>query len=285
MNYKTFLKVILFTAITIFINSLISSPLHRILGNIFKSAQQPPKISFLISIGIISIIMKMLIAVSYILIGRKMPIKNTLLRGFVFMMMIWFSDYLPQVFGITGADGPAAKAAFDIPILICDSLSYFIDGVLLGLIFKDEVYHEARPCKNAALMKTSAVSAAIFPCTIIVFDQILGHVYSPFYCFNIMQVSESKITIFYIIFYGCFIITGALLPVFYRLTEYNEEKSSGSKRFGIIYSLCIWTPVVVVMIAFGTGILVTFLSVIVFFICILFTSVINGKLIEMFNRA
>lgn len=201
MNYKVFLKAVLFSVLS----ALIATPL-QVLNSMFILHQGRPESSFLIPIGIISITMKSLFAISYILMGQKLPIKNSHFKAFIFIAMIWISDYLPQIFGIAGADGPLAKEAFNISIVIFD-----------------------------------------------------------------------------VVFYGCLAITGVLLPIFYRLTEYNDAKTFSSKRFGIIYSLCIWAPVVVIVIAFGASISTTFLYVIVFSICILFVSLMNGRLLEYFN--
>lgn len=284
MNYKMFLKAALFSVLSAMVSSLMTSHLHRFLNSIFISGGGPPTTFFLVFVGILAIMMKILFAVAYVLMGQKLPIKNTYMRAFVFLMLIWTSDYLPQVLSITGADGPIAKAAVDIPIIICDSLSYFIDSILLGFIFRDVSYCTPRNCKRVSLIKTSIVSALVFPLTVTIFDQAFGHIYSPFYFYNVMQVSRSRISIFYIVFYGLFIVTGALLPTFYRFTEYNDEKTSRSKRFGTIYSLCLWTPMVLIMIAFGASISTTLLYAIIFIICILIVSLINGKLLVVFNK-
>lgn len=46
-----------------------------------------------------------------------------------------------------------------------------------------------------------------------------------------------------------------------HLTEYYDSKMHGSIRFGAIYALCIWTPVVVIMVAFGTNVIFIFLII------------------------
>lgn len=280
MNIKLFGKAILFSIIS----ALASTPL-QILNSIYVLGEEgPPDSSFLIPIGIISIIMKTLYAIAYILMGNKLPIKNPRLKAFSFIALIWISDYIPQVMGLIGADGPIAEVAFNFPILICDSLAYVIDGILLGFIIKDESYCKPIPCKKWALLKTSSISALMFPCFVIIFDQILGFLYEPLRCHEAIQVSDEKIIIFYIYFYGCFIVTGALLPLFYRLTEYNTGKGNSPIRFGMIFSLCLWAPVVAIMIAFGTEIISTFIFVVIFFICIMAVALINANLIKRFDN-
>jgi hypothetical protein len=276
MNGKYFLRAVIFAILS----ALISTPL-QVLNSVFILKEQgPPDVSFLIPVGIIGFIMKTLFAFAYVLMGNKLPIRNSQLRAFTFICLIWVSAYLPQVLGMAGADGPVAEVAFNIPILIFDSLSFIIDGILLGLLYKGLSYHPLLPCQKSALIKTMFISAIAFPVTTIIFDFLLGKIYPALYVFNAMQISNEKLTAFYAIFYACFIITGATLPLFYRLTEYNTSKPTSAMRFGIIYSICLWSPIVAIMIAFGTSVLPTLVYVVVFIICIITVSIINGKFIE-----
>ncbi len=284
VNCKLFRKAILYCILATAASAIITSPLRKLLNSILLSEQSgPPCVSFLITVGAISLIMKLLFAIAYILMGQKLPIKNTYLKPIVFCVLFLISDYLPQILGITGGDGPIIKAAVDIPIIICDLIGFMIGGVLLGFLFKETGYHAAKACKKFSLLKTAAISAVLFPCMVITFDQILGHIYSPLYCYNVMKVSQSKITTFDLIFYSCFIVTGALLPVFYRFTEYNDSRMYDSIRFGAIYALCLWTPVVAIMVAFGADVIITIFYSVIFIFCIMLISMINGKLLKIFN--
>jgi len=265
------------------LSALIATPLQVLTSVFILKEKGPPDVSFLIPIGIIGFITKTLFAMAYVLLGNKLPIKNSKLRAFTFIGLIWISVYLPQVLGMARADGPIAEAAFKIPLLICDSLSFIIDGILLGLLFKEFPYHTLLPCSKSALIRTMFISAISFPAVTIIFEFLLGKIFPTLYIYNTMQVSNEKLKIFYVIFYACFIITGASLPIFYRLTEYNTGKQTSALRFGIIYSICLWSPIVAIMIAFGTSVLLTLVYVVVFIICIITISVINGKLIEKFN--
>lgn len=285
VNCKLFSKAVLFCILATAASAIITSPLRKLLNSIFLSEQSgPPSVSFLITVGTISLIMKLLFAVAYILVGQKLPIKNTYLRPIVFCVLFLASDYLPQIIGITGGDGPIIKAAVNIPIIICDLIGFMVGGILLGLLFRETDFPAVKDCKKFSLLKTAAISAVLFPCMVIVLDQILGHIYSPLYCYNIMKVSQSRITTFDLIFYSCFIVTGALLPVFYRFTEYNDSKTNRSLRFGAIYALCLWTPVVVIMVAFGADVIITIFYAVIFIIFIMLLSVVNGKLLRAFNN-
>jgi hypothetical protein len=135
---------------------------------------------------------------------------------------------LPQVLGLAGTDGPIAEVAFNIPLLICDSLSFIIDDILLGLLYKDLSYHILLPCPKSAWIRTTFVSAISFPLITIGFNFLLGIISPALYVSNAMQISNEKLTIFYVVFYSCFILTGASLPLFYRLTEYNAGKPTSA---------------------------------------------------------
>lgn len=260
------------------LSAILSTPL-QILNSIYVlNEPAPPELTFLISIAIIGVIMKTLYAIAYVLMGQKLPIKSQRLRAFVFILIIWVSDYIPQVLGLLGADGPIAETAFSLSLVTCDTLSYIIDGFLLGFLYRDFSYYEKKKCDKSALTKTALISAVIFPLLVFIFTQILGYLYYPLYIFNAMKVSDTKIVSFSISFYGCFIITGALLPIIYRYSEFNTKNRLSSFRFGVIYSICLWAPVVLIMVAFGANIWTTFAYIIVFIICILVVSKMNDYL-------
>lgn len=279
MTTNNFIKAVIFAVLS----AVLSTPL-QILNSIFVLQEAaPPEISFLIPIGIIGIIMKTLYATAYVLTGKNLPVHSPRLRAFVFIVIIWVSDYLPQVLGLMGADGPIAEAAFSLPLIACDTVSYVIDVVLLGFLYKNLPYCERKQCSNSALVKAMMVSAFLFPILVFVVEQIMGFFYSPLYVFNAMKVSYEKIIPFTITFYGCFIITGALLPVIYRYTEFNTGNRLSSLKFGVIYSFCLWAPVVLIMVAFGTDILITCIYIIVFAFCIITVAKINDHLITKYS--
>lgn len=279
MNTKNLIKAIIFAILS----AILSTPL-QILNSIYVLQEPaPPALTFLIPIAIIGVMMKILYATAYVLMGEKLPIRSQKSRAFVFILIIWISDYLPQVLGMIGADGPIAENAFSLPLVACDTLSYIIDGFLLGFLYRNLSYYEKKKCAKSALIKTMLISAIIFPFLVFIFEQIIGFLYSPLYIFNAMKVSSTKIVSFTISFYGCFIITGALLPMIYRYTEFNTKNRLSPFRFGAIYSVCLWTPVVLIMIAFGTNILITFVYAIVFIICIFTVAKMNDNLITKFS--
>ena len=275
---KFFNKNVVKAFIFALLSGILSTPL-QILNSIYILREpEPPEITFLIPIAAIGLIMKTLYAVAYVLMGQKLPVRSQKLRAFTFILIIWISDYMPQVLGLIGVDGSIAENAFSLPLVACDTLSYIIDGFLLGFIYRDFPYYEKKKCINSAL-----ISAVIFPFSVFILGQTVGSLYSPLYIFNAMKVSDAKIVSFTISFYGCFIITGALLPIIYRYTEYNTKDRLSAFRFGVIYSICLWTPVVLIMAAFGANIWTVFAYIIIFIICILAVTEINDYLITKFS--
>ena len=58
---------------------------------------------------------KALIAVGYYVLGRKIPVKNAILRSMIYVGLNWMSNYLPQIMGLAFADGVIAEKAFSRP--------------------------------------------------------------------------------------------------------------------------------------------------------------------------
>lgn len=233
------------------------------------------------SLMVITSIEKFLIAVSYLIIGKKMPIKNNILRAWCFCLLIWASNYLPQVMGLAGADGAIAARAFSPSIVICDSIAYFISGIILGILIKENQIYEIRPCKYKTILKSCFISATFFPLLVIIMDHLLVLINPQFGSKIAMGVSDNNAFIFYIIFYSCFIVTGFLLPILYRMTEYNvEDNRHLNVKFELVYGFLLWTPVVMIMVAFGTSLLPTIVYDLAFMIIIFIDTYVIKKVLN-----
>ena len=231
------------------------------------------------AIFVYSIGERLLFVIGYIVLGNKIPIKNSFLRGFTYIMLIWSSNFMPQLMGLAGADGTIAELAFSASTAICDSIAYVVSGIILGILFKDVPEVNKRSCNKASYIKTIAASAIIFPLLIIAADQLINKIYTPFSSIGAIGVSHERQLTFYLYFYSWFIVSGALIAVFYRLTEYNEEKHMSWFRFAMKYSILIWSPVVLIMIVFGTEIIPTLFYAALFIFCITAISWIDSKLL------
>lgn len=227
-----------------------------------------------------SFLEKFLLAVSYLLLGRKIAIKNTKLRALTYALLVLGSNNFPQIMGLVGADGPIAELAFGMSTIICDSLCIIIAGVLLGILFKDMPEVKIRKVNKKSYIKTIITSAIGFPLMVIVIDQLMFWFYRPFSSAGAIGVSEGKLMVFFISFYSCFILSGAFFAVFYRMTEYNEENENAWIRYATIYILLLWSPVVLVMVVFGTAVIPTIAYTMIFAICIVINTWINSKLLN-----
>ena len=268
------LRIILFVSI-----SGVSGQLIHVANSIIEGVHGKPDF-VTVPFTVYCIVNKVLFAIGYLIIGYKIPIKNKLLRAVVYIMLIWLSDYMPQVLGLSGGDGEIVENALSLSIFIMDSLLYIIDGIFLGLIFRSFPDTYTKPCRRTVLVSTCAASAVIFPVTVILLEQLFGVVY-PYCRSNIALGKKKKKKIpFLIIFYSFFIVTGAVLPLFYRLTEYNSKPQKGWFKFYAVYTLCMWLPIVYIMIFFGTKVIPTLVYALLFAIALLIITFINNKLLN-----
>lgn len=268
------LRIILFTAM-----SGISGQLIHVVNSIIEGIHGKPDF-VTVPFTIYCIVNKVLFAIGYLIIGYKIPIKNKLLRAFVYIMLIWLSDFMPQVLGLTGGDGKIVESALSLSIFIMDSLSYIIDGILLGLIFRSFPDTFTKPCRRAVLISTCTASAVIFPITVILVEQLFGAVYPACRSNIALGISEDKKIQFLIVFYSFFIVTGAVLPLFYRLTEYNSTSKTGWFKFYLVYTLCMWLPIVYIMVFFGTKVIPTLVYAVIFIIALFIITFINSRLLS-----
>ena len=268
------LRIILFTAM-----SGISGQLIHVANSIIEGVHGKPDF-VTVPFTVYCIVNKVLFAIGYLIIGYKIPIKNKLLRAVVYIMLIWLSDFMPQVLGLTGGDGKIVENALSVSIFIMDSLSYIIDGIFLGLIFRSFPDTFAKPCRRTVLISTCAASAVIFPITVILVEQLFGALYPACRSYIALGISEDKKMQFLIIFYSFFIVTGAVLPLFYRLTEYNSSSKKGWFKFYLVYTLCMWLPIVYIMVFFGTKIIPTLVYAVIFIIALFIITFINSRLLN-----
>lgn len=225
---------------------------------------------------------KILIAIGYYVLGRKIPIKNPIFRSISYIGLNWISNFVPQFMGLAFADGSIAKQAFRISDLVCDTITCILLGILLGILFSKVPNIKLRSLNKSSYIKTVLISTITFPVLIIMADQLVEHIYPAFSSLSAIQVSEQAKIPFYINFYSWFLVSGAFIAVFYRVTEYNDN--NGWFKFALKYSLLLWTPVVMIMVIFGTDLIATTVFALLFIICIFILCWINHKVLETQNK-
>ena len=222
---------------------------------------------------------KVLVAIGYYVLGRKIPVKNPIMRSMAYLGLNWISNFVPQFMGLAFADGAIAEQVFRISDLICDTITLAILGIILGVMYKNVPDIKLRKCDKHTYRKAIAISTIVFPVLIIVADQLMDLIYPPFSSLQAMQVSQQAKLPFLINFYSWFFVSGAFIAVFYRLTEYNDHGSW--LKFALKYSLLLWTPVVMIMVIFGTELIATTAYAMVFVLCITILCWINSKVLEL----
>ena len=220
---------------------------------------------------------KILVAIGYYVLGRKIPVKNPIMRSMVFLGLNWISNFVPQFMGLAFADGAIAEQAFRISDLVCDTIALLLLGIILGILYRKVPENTLRNCDKKIFGKMIVISAVAFPVLVIVADQLMRLIYPSFSSSYVLQVSQQARIPFLINFYCWFILTGIFVAVFYRLTEYNAYGSWF--KFGLKYSLLLWTPVVMIMVVFGAAFLPTLVYTLLFIGIIMLISWINGKII------
>lgn len=225
---------------------------------------------------------KVLVAIGYYVLGRKIPVKNPVLRSMVYLGLNWISNFVPQFMGLAFADGAIAEQVFRMSDLICDTITLALLGIILGVMYKNIPDIKLRKCDKYTYRKAIAISTIVFPVLIIVADQLMDLIYPPFSSLHAMQVSQQAKVPFLINFYSWFFVSGAFIAVFYRLTEYNDHGSW--LKFALKYSLLLWTPVVMIMVIFGTELIATTAYAMVFVLCITILCWINHKVLETQNK-
>lgn len=221
---------------------------------------------------------KILMGIGYYVLGRKIPVNNSILRSMTYLGLNWISNFVPQFMGLAFADGPIAEQAFRISDLVCDSIVLMLLGIILGILYRDVPKNEVRACKKKVFVRAMLVSSVTFPVSVMFVDQLMRIVYPAFSSSYVILVSDTARVPFLINFYAWFILSGLFTTVFYRLTEYNAHGSWA--KFGSKYSLLLWSPVVLIMVLFGTSFLPTFVYTILFIGIVMLISWVNGKILE-----
>lgn len=274
INKAIIIKCVLFAVISV----IVSTPLQ--LFNSIVIEGQTAKPDFVtIPFILYGISMKIFYAFGYILLGIKIPIKNARLRAQMYYLLVWGSSYMPNILAMVGGDGKIIKASFSVSIVIFDSLSYIIDGFILGLLMKKYNNDWSNNIiSKRKLILSCIINGFIFTILTLIFDVIIGWLNSSWYVYKILGVSEAYKVKFYIIFLVFMFIAGMFQPIWYRYTQYPNVTKKDSVIWAVLFSVLIWNPVVLIMIFFGTAIVETISYAIIFLITIVLCTLLYSKL-------
>jgi hypothetical protein len=189
----------------------------------------------------------------YLLLRDGLPGKHWAIKGTAFAALVYFSALFPNTLSLIAFD---FGGSFDWINLILvesyktiatDGLAGLICGVALALVLGVGTTPAIRLTRRTVL--AMAVGAAAFPLVLLGITEV-GHWA---YISYVPDVPSHAIAWFYWTFYGVFALTGALLPLFYTLTERGLSGTWWQKglKFAGIYYVCAWLVTANFMLVWG----------------------------------
>ena len=91
----------------------------------------------------------------------------------------------------------------------------------------------------------------MFPILMLVVTQGIGYLFPGQNIATVLHIVPEYLWSFYCSFYLFFVMTGALVPFFYYLSDFNTDVNHRERAFALKYACFIWIPVVFAMLAFG----------------------------------
>ena len=275
-NLGIILRVILF----VILSSAASTPLRIFVEAVIEGKEEAPAF---ISVGflIYAVAAKLVVGFGYFVLGIKFPVKNTVLRGFAYIMLIFFSSYLPNILGMIGGDGAIIEDSLSAGIVIVDALSYLLDGLILGLLMKRyDVPNPITPVPTSKklFLVSCAINGVLFAVLNFVTDLIFGAINDSWRLCSILNVSPEREVSFYIVFTVFMFVAGLLLPLWNRYCLPSDASLFDTILFALKTAAIVWLPNVLIMAFFGTPVLVTLLYGIAYTIMLILCALIYKRI-------
>lgn len=262
-----------------------STPL-QLFNSIFIEKLEGPPSFVSVPFLIYAISMKIVFGLGYVLFGHKLPFRNNILRAFAYIILVFISSYLTNILAMAGGDGEIISASFSLNIVIIDTISYLVDGLLLGFLMKK--YAKGMPSKPVQLTKGKLAviciaNGIIFSMLNIAADLIAGLIDSSWRLCSILKVTPERAAFFNLIFFAFMILAGLIQPVWFRYCMPEDQPKT--ILFGIEWALTVWLPCVLIMIFFGTDIIKTLTYGAVYLLMIVLCVLIFRKLSQRLSSA
>ena len=243
----------------VLIPNLVTTPLRIFVEAVIEGKEGAPAF-VTIPFIVYGICAELVVGLEYLIIGYKLPIKNTFLRGFSYIMLILISSYLPNILAMLGGDGEIIEESLTLGIIVVDIISYSLKGLVLGLLMKN--YDVKNPDEidqlpNAVFIILSIINGILFAALNFLTDIAAGAVNNSWRLCSILGVSSERETLFYIVFTLFMFIAGVLLPLWNRYCLPKKASISASIIFSLEVSLFVWLPNVLIMAFFGTPVMLT----------------------------
>lgn len=239
--------------------NLVTTPLRTFVEAVIEGMKEAPAF-VTVPFIIYGICAEFIVGLGYVIIGYKLPVKNTVLRGFTYIMLILVSSYLPNILAMLGGDGKIIEDSLTPGIIIVDIVSYTLKGLVLGLLMKNydiKNTNETPKPTNTNFLVCSIINGVLFAGLNYITDIIAGAVNSSWRLCSILGVSTNREASFYIVFTIFMFIAGLLLPIWNRYCLPKDASISASIVFSLEISLFVWLPNVLIMAFFGTPFLLT----------------------------
>ncbi len=258
--------------------NLVTTPLRIFVEAVIEGKAEAPAfvtVPFLIY----GVCAELIVGFGYIILGYKLPVKNGVLRGFAYIMLILVSSYLPNVLAMLGGDGKIIEDSLTVGIVVVDVLSYAIKGIVLGFLMRNYDVRNSAPSRvisNPVMVLTSMINGMVFALLNIIADVIAGAVDNAWRLSSILGVSPAREIAFYLVFYAFMFLAGILLTVWYRYCLPEKAGLLGKVIFALKLSAIVWLPNVLIMAFFGTSFIKTFVYGIAYVIMIIICTLLYG---------
>ena len=227
---------------------------------------------------------ELIVGFGYIIIGYKLPVKNRILRGFAYIMLILASSYLPNILAMLGGDGKIIEESLTVGIVVVDVISYTVKGLVLGFLMKNYDVgnnYPSRSISNSVMVLASVINGMVFALLNCVVDVVAAALNNSWCLCSILGVSPAREKLFYIVFIAFMFLAGVLMTVWFRYCL--PEKAGILERivFALKLSAIVWLPNVLIMSFFGTSFVKTFAYGIAYVIMFIICTLVYGKLIAV----
>ena len=253
----------------VLIPNLFTTPLRIFVEAVIEGKEGAPAF-VTVPFIIYGICAELVVGLGYLVIGYKLPIKNTVLRGFAYIMLILISSYIPNILAMLGGDGKIIEESLSMGILVVDVISYSLKGLVLGLLMKnydvknpDEIEH----ITNTRFIICSIIYGVLFAALNYLTDIAAGAVNSSWRLCSILGVSTERET---------------LLPLWNRCCLPKKASISASIIFALEISLFVWLPNVLIMAFFGTPFMLTIAYGIAYVFMIIICVLVYRKISDAF---
>ena len=267
----------------VLLSNIVTTPIRIFVEAVIEGMEGAPAfvtVPFLIY----GVCAEFVVGFGYVIIGYKLPVKNRILRGFAYIMLILMSSYLPNILAMLGGDGKIIEESLTVGIVVVDVISYAMKGLVLGFLMKNYDVKNTSPSRavsKAVMLLASVINGIVFALLNVITDVIAGALDNSWRLSSILGVSSARETAFYIVFNIFMFLAGVLLTIWFRYCLPEKAGTLGGIVFSLKLSAIVWLPNVLIMAFFGTSFIKTFAYGIAYVIMFVICTLLYGKVIAV----